>query len=96
MQFGFEIRAGKRGKNYILFLTRMREFAILCLIKDKVIPITHMRRVFLKQEDNDMETYVKPVMEVELFVTDIVTASVPGGCENELPIISIPEEPNFN
>ena len=37
-----------------------------------------------------MEKYVKPSMDVELFLADIITTSAPVGCgaaDDELPII---------
>ena len=42
-----------------------------------------------------MELYEKPMMDVELFFEDIVTASGPVGCgaaDDELPIIPFEEQ----
>lgn len=38
-----------------------------------------------------MEKYMRPEMEVELFLNDVITDSTPGGCENELPILPFEE-----
>ena len=42
-----------------------------------------------------MEKYVKPSMDVELFLADIITTSAPVSCgatDDELPIIPFPSE----
>ena len=42
-------------------------------------------------EVTPMEKYMRPEMEVELFLNDVITDSTPGGCENELPILPFEE-----